>query len=438
MTSEQTTISIKPLNMKKLLSISILILFGIQQLPLLAQTGLYVASAKPVKDMNKVLATYPETFYLVMEFGMDTTLTLSDLDMLDSVYNYAFLNRENPNFYTMTVEGYADGDEQMMEARCNAVYNYFCRRSYSPFPIRIAYNPIHCSCHGDTVESLRYEVPATVNVLNMADLPESRQTLNKTIQLKGNVLVTFRNNPDECIGTSRGCFLPANDTVIHGYYASLAIQKGAVYAVQNTKDTCPPQLEIKIEEHLDYKEIVERYSLIPHRKYIILQAGYVVLHSNSSRKIGECTAKLPDSIYVRFPFTPEQWAGKLRIYSKVVNNKGQLEYKALSTKKLKSKDKTKITVQSAINATQLDTVYLGKRIQPDELSSYFYPAISEVEEGSFEFGRKYYKAFRVNKHGDYEIKPALRDLFRIIEQEEDDEDVPQPPKKPKKGADEEI
>lgn len=403
-----------------------------------AQTGLYVASAKPVKDMKKVLAAYPETFYLVMEFGSDTTLTLSDLDMLDSVYNYAFQNRDNPNFYTMTVEGYADGDDRMMEARCHAVYDYFCRRSYAPFPVRISYNSIHCSCHGDTVEALRYEVPGTINVLNMADLPESRQTLNKTVKLKGNVLVTFKNNPDECIGTSRGCFLPANDTMIHGYYASLAIQKGAVYAVQNTKDTCPAPLEVKIEEHLDYKEIVERYFLIPHRKYIILQAGYIVLHSNFSRKIGECSATLPDSIYVRFPFTPQQWAGKLRIYSKKQNNKGQLEYKALSTKKLKSKDKTKITVQAAINATQLDTVYLGKRIQPEEINSYFFPAISEVEEGAFEFGGKHYKAFRVNKHGDYEIKPALRDLFRIIEQEDDDEDVPQPTKKQKKGEDEEI
>ncbi len=124
--------------------------------------------------------------------------------------------------------------------------------------------------------------------------------------------------------------------------------------------------------------------------------------------------------------------------SKKLNNKGQLEYKALSTKKLKSKDKTKITVQAGINATQLDTVYLGKRIQPEEIGSYFYPAISEVEEGSFEFGGKHYKAFRVNKHGDYEIKPALRQLFRIIEQEDDDADEPRTQKKPRKGDDEEI
>ncbi len=427
--------------MKKYLSITFLFLliFQFTICNSQAQTGIYVASAKPVKDMKKVLASYPETFYLLVQFDRDTTLTLSDLDLLDSVYNYAFLNRDNPNFYTMTFEGYADGDEKAMEARANAVYEYFCKRSYSPFPVRISYNPIHCSCHGDTVETLRYEVPSTVNVLNVSDLPESRRTLNKTISLKGGVLVTFKNNPDECIGTSRGCFLPYNDTIMRGYYASLAIQKGAVFSVLNTKDTCPEELDIKIEEHLDYKEIVERYSLIPHKKYIIIQTGYVVLHSNFNRAVGECSATLPDSIYVRFPVTPEQWAGKLRIFAKKLNNKGVLEYKGLTTKKLKSKDKTNITIQAAINATQLDTIYLGKRIQPDEINSYFYPAISEVEEGSFLFGKKYHKAFRVNKHGDYEIKPALRSLFRIVEQEEEpDEEIPQPAKKPKKGSDEEL
>lgn len=405
-----------------------------------AQTGLYVASAKPVKDMKKVLAMYPESFYLLMEFGKDTTLTLSDLDLLDSVYNYAFLNKDNPNFYTMTVEGYGTGDDEMMKAKVDAVYGYFCKRSYTPFPVRISYNPIHCSCHGDTIETLRYEVPSTLNVYNCADLPESRQMLNKTIPLKGSVLVTFRNNPDECIGMARGCFLPQSDTIIRGYYSSLAIQKGAVYSVLNTKDTCPPALDIDIEEHLDYKEIVERYFLIPHKKYVIIQLGYVVLHSNFKREVGECKAELPDSVYVRFPVTAEQWAGKIRVFSKKLNNRGVAEYKALPTKKLKSKDKENLTIQAAINATQLDTVFLGKRIQPEEIGSYFYPAISEVEEGAFEVNGKYYKAFRVNKHGEYEIKPAMRAMFRIVEadDEEEEELTPQPTRKPKKGEDEAI
>lgn len=405
-----------------------------------AQTGLYVASAKPVKDMKKVLDAYPETFYLLVEFDKDTTLKLSDLDLLDSVYRYAFINRENPNFYTMTVEGYATGDESIMEKQANAVYNYFCHRSYSPFPVRISYNPIHCSCHGDTVETLRYEVPSTVSVFRCSELPESRLLLNKTISLKGAVLVTFHNNPPEVIGTGNGCYLPASDTTIRSYYASLAMPKGAVYSVTGTKDTCPDPLEIRIEEHLDYKELVERYFLIPHRKYILLQLGYIVLHSNFNRAVGECAAPLPDSIMVRFPITADQWAGKIRIFGKKLNNKGVPEYKALTTKKLKSKDKVNITIQAGINAAMLDTIYLGKRIQPDEISTYFYPAISEVEEGSFAFGGRHYKAFKVDKHGTYQIKPALRALLRIIEAD-DEEEVDQPapaPRKPKKGEDESL
>jgi hypothetical protein len=85
--------------MKKYLSITFLFLliFQFTICNLQAQTGIYVASAKPVKDMKKVLASYPETFYLLVQFDRDTTLTLSDLDLLDSVYNYAFLNRDNPS-----------------------------------------------------------------------------------------------------------------------------------------------------------------------------------------------------------------------------------------------------------------------------------------------------------------------------------------------------
>ena len=100
--------------------------------------------------------------------------------------------------------------------------------------------------------------------------------------------------------------------------------------------------------------------------------------------------------------------------------------------------KVSLSVQAAINAMQFDTIFLGKRIQPEEVGTYFYPAISEVEEGAFLFGKKYYKAFRVNKHGDYEIKPALRSLFRIVESDDEDDVPEQPVKKPKKDADESI
>ena len=404
-----------------------------------AQTGLYVPAKGPVRNMQKALHN-PEVFYLLLCYdGSAPTYSVSDLDLLDSAYRIAF-DIDNPMYYTMAVESYGNANEALGKERVDGVYRYFAMRGGQPFPVRTAHNPIHCSCQGDTVETLRFEVPTTTAVYNAAELPESRRMLNKSIPLQNCVLVTFRNNPPEVIGTGNGCYLPASDTTIRSYYASLAMPKGAVYSVTGTKDTCPDPLEIKIEEHLDYKELVERYFLIPHRKYILLQLGYIVLHSNFNRAIGECAAPLPDSIMVRFPITADQWAGKIRIFGKKLNNKGVPEYKALTTKKLKSKDKVNITIQAGINAAMLDTIYLGKRIQPDEISTYFYPAISEVEEGSFSFGGRHYKAFKVDKHGTYQIKPALRALLRIIEAD-DEEEVDQPvptPRKPKKGEDESL
>jgi hypothetical protein len=55
-----------------------------------AQSGLYVPSAKPVKDMQKAL-TNPQTFCLLLAYqGDDSTYSVSDLDLLDSAYRIAF------------------------------------------------------------------------------------------------------------------------------------------------------------------------------------------------------------------------------------------------------------------------------------------------------------------------------------------------------------
>ena len=54
------------------------------------QSGLYVPSTKPVKNMQKAL-TNPETFYLLLAYrGDDSTYSVSDLDLLDSAYRIAF------------------------------------------------------------------------------------------------------------------------------------------------------------------------------------------------------------------------------------------------------------------------------------------------------------------------------------------------------------
>ena len=145
-----------------------------------AQTGLYVPAKGPVRNMQKALHN-PEVFYLLLCYdGASQTFAVSDLDMLDSAYRIAF-DVDNPMFYTMEIESYGNSDMAVGKQRVDAVYRYFAMRGGQPFPVRVARNRIHCSCMGDTVETLRFEVPVTTAVYNADELPESRRTLNKSI-----------------------------------------------------------------------------------------------------------------------------------------------------------------------------------------------------------------------------------------------------------------
>ncbi len=405
----------------KVITIVITIFFalytGALETPIAAQAGLYVPSDKPVRNMQKAL-TDPPVFHLLLHYnGGETAYSVDDLDLLDSAYRIAF-NVENPMYYTMTIEGYGNDNEMITKERVDAVYRYFAMRSGARFPIRIARNKIHCSCNGDTVETLRFEVPVTTALYNCSELPESRRLLNKSVQLDNSVLVTFQNNPDECVGTARGCFVPKADSTVRGYYASLVLARGSVYAVDNTKDTCPDDLEITIEDHLDYKTNVEKYSLIPHRKQVLVNAGYIVVKSNWARGIDSCRLAQKDSIYIRVPVTQEQLDAKLKFFAKVKGSKG-IEYKALPTRRTPGKGA--LMLQATINVTQFDTIYLGKRIQDNELSKYFYSVDGSTEASAFEACGKWWVAYRPAKGGAYELKKPLKALFRIVpEQEEED------------------
>ncbi len=382
-----------------------------------AQTGLYVPAKGPVRNMQKALHN-PEMFYLLLCYeGSAPTYSVSDLDLLDSAYRIAF-DIYNPMYYTMAVEAYGDGNEALGKERVDGVYRYFAMRGGQRFPVRVARNNIHCSCMGDTVETLRFEVPVATAVYNAAELPESRRLLNKSIALQNCVLVTFRNDPDECVGTARGCYVPAEDSIVRGYYASLSLAKGSVRAVDNTKDTCPSGLEITVEDHLDYRKVVEQYSLVPHRKQLIVQAGYIVIKSNWAQAIDSCTQPQKDSIFVRIPATPEQVAAKLKFFAKVKGKRGE-EYRQLPTRKLPGR--AELMLQAPINATQFDTIYVGKRIQEGELGRYFYSVDGPTEAAAFKVGDRYWVAYRVGKGGQYELKKHLMELFRVVPEQEEEE-----------------
>ena len=385
--------------------------------PAVAQTGLYVPAKGPVRNMQKALHN-PEVFYLLLCYdGSAPTYSVSDLDLLDSAYRIAF-NIDNPMFYTIGIEAYAGSNEDLGRERVDGVYRYFAMRGEGKFPVRTAHNRIHCSCMGDTVETLRFEVPVTTAVYDVAELPESRRTLNKSIALENCVLITFRNDPDECVGAARGCYVPQEDSIVRGYYASIMMARGSVRAVDNTKDTCPSDLSITIDDHLDYRKVVEQYSLIPHRKQLLVQAGYIIIKSNWAQEMDSCTEAQKDSIFIRIPATEEQIATKLKFFAKVKGTRG-VEYKQLPTRK--SPGRGELMLQAPINVTQFDTIYVGKRIQEKELGKYFYAVDGPTEAAAFKVAGRYWVAYSVGKGGQYELKKPLRELFRIIPDQEEEE-----------------
>ncbi len=400
--------------------ISFFLFFFVWGVALFAQSGLYIPSAKPVRNMQKALVN-PDAFCLLIQYsGSERTYAVDDLDLLDSAYRIAF-SHTNPKMYTMVIEAYGAADEQLLSDRVDNVLQYFTSRCHTPFPVRYANNTAHCSCKGDTVETIRYEVPLSLKTYDCAELPDSRKVLNGSIQLQNTVLVTFRHNPAECIGLASGCFLPGQDTTIRGYYTSLSMPKGAVYSVSGTKDDCPPSLSITIDEHFDYKSLVERYFLVPHPKQIIAQAGYIVLNSSFKRQPGECKLEMVDSIIINIPITQEQWDNKLRVFTKVLTDKG-MEYKMISARKSVNKVTGTMSMNVAINASMFDTIFFAKKIKKDEIKDYFYPVDNDREQGSFKVDGNFYKAFVMNRKGEYESKKAFKVLFRQeVEQEEDKE-----------------
>ena len=93
---------------------SLLLLVGLLWSPSLwGQSGLYIPSAKPVKNMQKALHN-PPTFCLLIKYANDSVAEYgeSDLDLLDSAYRIAFAIA-NPNLYTMHVESYGNGNEAL-------------------------------------------------------------------------------------------------------------------------------------------------------------------------------------------------------------------------------------------------------------------------------------------------------------------------------------
>ena len=224
------------------------------------------------------MPAFPQRIDILIDFPEDSsTLQLSDLDLLDSVYRIAF-SENNYFLYQIAINGYDDGktltetNNTLAQDRAGIVYNYFKNRCKSDFLIRVAPNKIVNSCLGEAKEMVRYQVPTDMNWFQINNLPEKEKTFKST-SLKGKVLMSFQSGREACIGRDTTCYVPPVDMKITASEASVSLLQGAFLRIKNTRADCPADLEFTIEEHLDFKEILDKYFLVPHEKQIIAQAG---------------------------------------------------------------------------------------------------------------------------------------------------------------------
>lgn len=393
---------------------------------LVAQNGIFIPRKPGGGRPTAAEIASPVKFEVIVSFEEGTSrYALDAIDILDSAYNIGFSNK-NPRFYKITITGFDDGKEltennnTLAKDRTEAVYHYFTSRSKAEFMIRIAPSTYMHSCLGEQQEMLRYRVPVDFKWVSLYGKPEKETKYTQKISLFGKVLVTFEEDMEACVGKFNNCYIPRRDTIIRTPYSTTILSKGCFQQIIGTKDDCITDLDFTVEEHLDYKPIIENYFLIPHKKQILVQAGYIILRSNRTLKYGECKQPLPDSIFVRFATREEQTENDIRIIGKTYSEKGGIEYKPLRTKKIRSK--VTVGIEAAINAAQVDTIFIGKRIQEEELSKYFYPAKSG-EPGVFEVDGDYYKAYKLNKYGEYVMKKPFEALFRNTQEEETPQDM---------------
>ena len=69
------------------------------------------------------------------------------------------------------------------------------------------------------------------------------------------------------------------------------------------------------------------------------------------------------------------------------------------------------TLTTTINAFQLDTIYIGRKIEEKEMSDYFFPA-KEGEPGAFQAMGGWLKPYKLDKRGSYVIKKNMQMMLR--------------------------
>lgn len=370
------------------------------------------------KDGRRLVRTYPARIDALICFEpMQDRFLLDALYSLDSIYNMVFKNNTD-RFYKITIVGYDDGDpiseesSKLARQRAVSVFNYFSSREETEYIVKTTASSYFNSCKGNVDCFIRYKVPFDFKWINLFKKSEQERMFNN-VSLKSKCHIIVEEDSEACLGEFFDYYVPGRDTTLFGEIAKIKFHKGSIDKTLHTKDTLKYHCTITFKECLSFENLTSNYHMVPHRKQRIINAGYFVINCPQKPDFKECVnpKNYPDSIFITVPLEEHQTKGNLKFYAKQLNNKGELEYKMIPTKRERDKETKTTFLVGTLNAFQCDTVYLGRRVPEDEMDDYFYPS-REGEPGAFYLEDVWIKPYRLNKRGEMEMKKKMIPLLR--------------------------
>lgn len=390
-------------------------IFG-QKIPTSSCSQIIIPTPKRQRTYRGVKpeSSYPEKFeaYICFE-PKKSTYTEEALNALDSVYKIAFDNN-NGKFYKITIIGYDDAEavneksSSLARQRAIKVFDYFASREETEFIVRKTPSTFFHSCNGETECIIKYKMPFDFKWINLNEKSKEERSING-IELKNKAYILVENNPEECLGKFNDYYYPSQDTtIITKNMSMLKMPKGGLKSITHTKDTLDSEMTLQFEDILSFEDLTRNYQLVPHRRQYILNAGYFVLKSNQQPDYDNCELKenFTQNITIRLPLEIQQNDARLKFYAKTYKSNGTWEYKTIPTAKNKDKETKLEAIIGSLSAFQLDTIFVGKRIDEKEMSNYFYSA-KEGEPGAFQAMGGWLKPYKLDKRGSVIIKKEM-------------------------------
>ena len=392
-----------------------------QQQSTCSQIILPQGSKQRTQRSVKIEKTYPERFEAFICFNKgEATYTEEALNVLDSVYKIAF-DKDNGKFYKITIIGYDDSDPiteknaLLARERTVTVFHYFSEREETEYIIRRTPSKFYNSCSGETECIIKYKMPFDFKWINLNSKSVSERTLNG-VDLTSKAYILIENDPDECLGKFNDYYYPSQDTTLVSRNLSmLKMPKGALESITHTKDTINSDMTLKFDEVISFEDLTRNYNLVPHKRQYIINAGYFVIKSNHQPSYENCTLKdnFTQNITIRLPLEMQQNDARLKFYAKTYkpNGNGAWDYKTVTTTKEKDKETKLEAIVGSFSAFQLDTIYVGKKVDEKEMSNYFYPA-KEGEPGAFQAMGGWLKPYKLDKRGSIVMKKDMEMILR--------------------------